>query len=177
MSIDGGGWTVLQRRVNGSVSFEHNWEEYKNGFGILEHELWLGNNKMHYITNRKNYELRMDMINLDEDAYFAKYSLFRIKDENFKFQLEIGTYDSASTASYDAMDYHRDQFFSTPDMDNDAHSGNCAANYRAGWWYKSCNHFDFNAYDFRSCSGYHHYWYNLPGSNCLMYTDIKIRPV
>uniref|UniRef100_A0A8W8JML9 Fibrinogen C-terminal domain-containing protein n=1 Tax=Magallana gigas TaxID=29159 RepID=A0A8W8JML9_MAGGI len=31
MTTDNGGWTVIQRRVNGSVDFDRNWTEYKNG--------------------------------------------------------------------------------------------------------------------------------------------------
>ena len=39
---DGGGWLVVQRRKDGSVSFDRGWIEYEEGFGDLNGEFWYG---------------------------------------------------------------------------------------------------------------------------------------
>uniref|UniRef100_A0A182FQ98 Fibrinogen C-terminal domain-containing protein n=1 Tax=Anopheles albimanus TaxID=7167 RepID=A0A182FQ98_ANOAL len=38
----GGGWLVMQSRYDGTVDFLRNWTEYRNGFGDVEAEHWLG---------------------------------------------------------------------------------------------------------------------------------------
>ena len=33
---------VFQRRFSGDVNFSRNWDEYKQGFGYLDGDFWLG---------------------------------------------------------------------------------------------------------------------------------------
>ncbi|CAF3601716.1 unnamed protein product, partial [Rotaria sp. Silwood2] len=48
-------WTVIQHRINGTIDFYHGWNDYKNGFGDLRTEFWLGNEKIHLLTNQGKY--------------------------------------------------------------------------------------------------------------------------
>lgn len=41
MESFGGGWTVVQQRLDGSVSFNRTWAEYKKGFGNLRYWAWV----------------------------------------------------------------------------------------------------------------------------------------
>ena len=47
---NGGGWIVLMRRVDSSEHFNRSWEEYKNGFGSVDRNFWLGNELIHRLT-------------------------------------------------------------------------------------------------------------------------------
>ena len=57
----GGGWTVFQKRLDGSVNFFRGWNEYKIGFGHLKGEYWLGLGKIHRLTQAQRYKLRVDL--------------------------------------------------------------------------------------------------------------------
>ncbi|XP_061190409.1 techylectin-5B-like [Saccostrea echinata] len=49
-----GGWTAIQKRVDGSVDFDRTWAECKIGFGKPEQEVWIGNDLIHQLTKGQN---------------------------------------------------------------------------------------------------------------------------
>uniref|UniRef100_A0A2D4J6Z1 Fibrinogen C-terminal domain-containing protein n=1 Tax=Micrurus lemniscatus lemniscatus TaxID=129467 RepID=A0A2D4J6Z1_MICLE len=60
METDGGGWTVIQRRRIGLISFSQNWKQYKEGFGSLQGDFWLGNEHIHRLSRRPSM-LRVEL--------------------------------------------------------------------------------------------------------------------
>ncbi|XP_071836241.1 uncharacterized protein [Apostichopus japonicus] len=180
---DGGGWTVFQRRVNGTEEFYLGWSSYKEGFGDLSHEFWLGNDKLSSLTNQKRYQIRIDLVNVNGAPYYAKFDNFRINDESDKYRLsQLGTYsgtaDSRSNPDGYALRYHLNYQFTTKDSDNDAYSNNCAVTHHGAWWYNNCDYSDLNSnYHADQGSDYSVEWYYLPGSYYnIKFSEMKIRP-
>ncbi|CAI9619703.1 unnamed protein product [Staurois parvus] len=79
MDTEGGGWTVIQRRQDGSVNFNRTWKEYKEGFGNLKGEFWLGNEKIYWITGKGEFSLRIDLEDWSGQHKYAVYREFRYK--------------------------------------------------------------------------------------------------
>ncbi|KAJ8017480.1 Tenascin-R [Holothuria leucospilota] len=146
MTIDGGGWTVLQRRDRGATGFYENWANYKNGFGDIQDEFWLGNDKIHYLTKQGTYELRVDFVSSSNSAKYAKYTSFRIDSEPNKYRVtDVGTYRGNGG---NGMSEIGGDEFSTHDRDNDGMSYDCAEKHRGGWWYGGSYY--GGDYDYRS---------------------------
>ena len=103
MTTDGGGWTVFQKRLDGSVDFYLNWESYKNGFGILSGEFWLGNDNLHRLTAADDVMLRVDLEDFEGNITYAEYRNFNVADEADKYQLLIGGYKGTAG---DSMTVH-----------------------------------------------------------------------
>ena len=92
MTTSGGGWTVFQRRLDGSVDFYRGWQDYKHGFGDLKGEFWLGLDKIHRLTRVTKNVLRIDMGDSSGNTRYAQYSSFAVSSEKSKYQLSLGAY-------------------------------------------------------------------------------------
>ena len=87
----GGGWTVFQKRLDGSVDFYRGWADYKRGFGNLNGEFWLGLDKIHRLTKTKN-KLRVDLEDTTGKTAYAEYDMFAVTSEKANYQLSLGAY-------------------------------------------------------------------------------------
>jgi len=131
----GGGWTVIQKRLDGSVDFYRGWDDYKRGFGNLNGEFWLGLDKIHRLTKQRS-RLRVDLEDTAGKTANAEYDFFGVASERSKYKLSLGTY---SGTAGDSLSYHRGMAFSTKDRDNDLNSStNCAVRCKGAWWYNAC---------------------------------------
>jgi len=100
MTTSGGGWTIIQRRVDGSVDFYRNWTDYKNGFGDPTGEYWLGLDKINRLTNLGTKVIRFDLWDTTGVTKYPEYSFFAIASENVKYKLSLGTYSGINKMKY-----------------------------------------------------------------------------
>jgi len=140
MEVDGGGWLVFQHRFNGTVDFDVGWEMYKNGFGSVDGEFWLGNDLLHKLTTLHESELNIHAGRFTGESHFTKYSSFFVENESAFYKLHFGT----RIVGIEAIGFNRLQPFTTRDSNNGPFSGNCAT-YGSfgygGFWYNACSFF------------------------------------
>ncbi|XP_059169198.1 ficolin-2-like [Physella acuta] len=171
---DGGGWTIFQRRVSGTVDFYRGWEEYKHGFGDYGiGEFYLGNENLFRLTSKVAHELRVDLVY--NGNYYAKYSRFKLSNESEGYKLSIFNY--TGTAG-DSLGLHNNHMFTTYDRDNDDGPGNCAEVFLGAWWYVACHESNLNAQFGSSSYAIGLNWYLLTGLyNSVQFTEMKMRPI
>ena len=154
----GGGWLVIQRRIDGSVDFNRYWSEYEEGFGNLPDddkdttgEFWIGLHSLHCLTSQGQWELRIDYMFPNKTKGYLSYHHFRVGPASDDYRLSISGFsgnttdpvtESHSVTGTLSINGTR---FSTRDRDNDeiGNGFNCAADAlggnAGGWWYKYCS--------------------------------------
>ncbi|GFT76478.1 techylectin-5A [Nephila pilipes] len=138
METTGGGWTVIQRRGdfgNAQNYFDKFWNDYKQGFGNLKREFWLGNENILAITNQAQYSVRFEVKNKEGVSVFAMHESFWIDGENEKYKLHLKDY---SGNAGNAMSSHNEKEFYTKDQPNvpsNVKLGN--VKHTGGWWYNT----------------------------------------
>ncbi|XP_004708778.1 fibrinogen gamma chain isoform X2 [Echinops telfairi] len=157
IDASGNGWTVLQKRLDGSEDFKKRWTQYKEGFGHLSPtgttEFWLGNEKIHLISTQSAipYALRVELEDWSGRTSTADYAMFKVGPEADKYRLTYAYFISGDAGdAFDGYDFgddpsdkfftsHNGMQFSTWDNDNDKFEGNCAEQDGSGWWMNKCH--------------------------------------
>ncbi|NWH79277.1 ANGP4 protein, partial [Piaya cayana] len=179
METDRGGWTVIQLRTNGSLSFQRTWREYKQGFGNAAGEYWLGNEAVHLLTSQAPYTLRIELRDWEGSQAYAHYGKFQLGSEKQLYRLSLQEYSgTAGQQSGLALQGTR---FSTRDADNDNCLCKCAQMLSGGWWFDACGLSNLNGiyyparHNIRKLNGIR--WHHFQGpSYSLKGTRMLIRP-
>ncbi|XP_077418098.1 fibrinogen C domain-containing protein 1-like isoform X2 [Vanacampus margaritifer] len=182
LSTDAGGWTVIQRRQDGSVNFFRGWDAYRDGFGTTTGEHWLGLQRIYALTRSGGYELRIDMADFDNATAFAHYGDFSVgrdsvNPEEDGYPLAVERY---SGTAGDSLLKHSGMQFTTKDRDRDQSENNCATYYQGAWWYRNCHTSNLNG---QYLGGNHASyadgveWSSWTGwQYSLRFSEMKIRP-
>ncbi|KAK8400943.1 hypothetical protein O3P69_002608 [Scylla paramamosain] len=187
-TIDGEGWTVVQRRSNDSnrERFYRTFKEYQLGFADTGGEFWLGLDPIHALTPTGLHELRIDLEDYDGEQGFAKYGYLRVEGPPFYYLgAKLFTGDAG-----DALINHNAVAFSIHDVDRDRNTKNCAAvrvlsrlrlNARqsyGAWWYHNCYDSNLNGhqYNFASTAVDEIRWNAWDGHDSLRRTSMMVHP-
>ena len=158
MSTDNGGWFVIQRNKKDSlVNFNRNWTEYEGGFGDLNKEFWYGLAAINCLTQRGQWEMRVDYQFSNQTWSYLHYNQFSVGSASEEYPLTVGGFTGVGT---DRFAWHNGMKFSTTDNDNDKKSYNCAATHKSGWWYNNCYTININRQP----------------PNVGLFSEMKIRP-
>ena len=183
-----GGWTVFQRRRDGSENFYRGWMEYENGFGNKKEEHWLGLKKISCLTGAKPVaQLWVDLADFEGNHKYAYYSYFSVGNPSTNYTLSVGGYsgtagDSLAIASTGYNAVHNGREFSTHDRDNDRHNGgSCAVTYQGAWWYDNCHNSNLNGLYLSGANdnqGMRWFTFNTDArSYSLKWTEMKFRSI
>ena len=167
MYTAGGGWIVIQRNKKDSpVNFYRKWADYEKGFGDLKTEFWYGLEEIHCLTQRGQWEMRVDYQKSDKTWSYLHYNQFSVGSASKEYPLTIGGFTgTGSTDSFAAHQLNGTRF-STFDNDNDKTSSrNCAILDKAGWWQNNCNLINLNM------QPPHMYHFGT-----IIFAEMKIRP-
>ncbi|XP_062589450.1 angiopoietin-4-like, partial [Saccostrea cucullata] len=90
MDVDPKGWTVFQWRHPLSVNFSRDWEEYKNGFGDVHGEFWLGNEILHRLTTPHRTLFHIGVSSVNGSSWYERCDNMKIASELQKYTITLG---------------------------------------------------------------------------------------
>ncbi|XP_070185643.1 angiopoietin-related protein 1-like [Littorina saxatilis] len=127
--------TYVMDRVNNDVNFTRMWKDYKQGFGNVDGDHWIGLDKLHILTNSEDYELRFRVRLRSNSNLFQFYDKIGVDDEAHNYRITFSK-DVVPGSLGDCLSPANGANFSTMDRDNDNNIGvHCARRHQAGFWF------------------------------------------
>jgi len=143
----GGGWTVIQRRLNGMGSFYLGETEYNDGFGSIfgaeeyGHNYWFGNDNINDLTTspKRMYNVLFAMSLRNGKEGLAYYSQFSVGKKANEYPMKYGGFACGKAGN--SLNGANKQEFQTKEYVSpvivDGEVMNCAQHYKGAWWYNT----------------------------------------
>ncbi|XP_075155971.1 uncharacterized protein LOC142229306 [Haematobia irritans] len=164
-------WTTIVRRLDGSVSFDLTWDEYKKGFGNVNGEFFIGLEKLHALTTYGGPQELLVVLGDDKNqTRYAKYDVFQVGSESEEYAIiQLGTY---SGDAGDSLSTHAGMKFVTKDKISDYWQ-----DIRGGGWWRSPNSMcDLTSYYYPIDGLYGIFWATWGNwQNTLSYAEMMVR--
>eukprot|EP00058_Branchiostoma_floridae_P019694 XP_002605184.1 hypothetical protein BRAFLDRAFT_223686 [Branchiostoma floridae] len=189
-TTDGGGWTVIQRRFDGSLEFFRYIWAYRDGFGDPSGEYWLGLDNIYYLTAHNHYEMYIELEDWVGNVKYARYGTFSV-GPRFDYILSVGGYSgtagdgfhlSSSSQGNNGAKFSARWF----DQDSNYSTGSMTELYGGGWWYNDYGSYsNLNGPYFRDTDGLNNayngngvrwYPFNNEDQYSLKKTKMMVRP-
>ena len=87
-------WLVIQSRQSNLVNFNLTWMEYQRGFGhaIDQRDFWIGNENLHWLTNKYQCRLKIELTDWYNETRLANYEEFQVLSRNDDYRVQMGGY-------------------------------------------------------------------------------------
>jgi ficolin len=154
--MSSGGWTIVQRRFVGDVSFNQSYTEYIQGFGGVRGDYWLGLEKMHVLSTLpgSTSSLRIDVQQYSGTRGYQLYHNVSVDNANSGYVLHVTQTAQDSKRNgppyTDSLHYNNGRQFSA--YDHDVLGWHCSttrvgAGAGGGWWFwfRGCAYVNLNA--------------------------------
>ncbi|KAL9701616.1 hypothetical protein quinque_005057 [Culex quinquefasciatus] len=169
----GGHWLVIQQRFDGLENFTRSWSEYRDGFGVVGEEFWLGLEVVHRLTRSSPHELLVELEDFGGAYKYARYASFAVAGEDQQYKLLV--VDGYSGTAGDSMEKHKGMKFTTIDRDYDTNPKNCAEITKGAWWFHQCHQSHLNGQHLDEKNWNAINWNSGWGNQGLKFTRMMIR--
>jgi len=145
-------WIVIHQRLSTDNSiFKETFANYANGFGAINGSFWMGNEKVHRLTQTgsRPYMLLIEMLSNGPvwRSDSADYTSFSLDDKSQFYKLHVGVYsgDARNSLQYTGSNmviYTNSMTFFTYDEDNDNFPNNYSCSTTrgsCGWLFNACH--------------------------------------
>ncbi|XP_046368773.2 angiopoietin-4-like [Haliotis rufescens] len=138
-----GGRTYFQKQHYG-INFNRKWRDYREGFGEVTRDHWLGLEKIKAISDRVICQLIVHLTYPCCPKWRQiNFKNFKLTDETDGYRMTFSEYNASTTSPKnklnDTMTELKGAKFSTYDRDNDDNpTGSCPQIHGSGWWFKDC---------------------------------------